>query len=265
MPIARGAAARARPVAARKPPQKESAMTAPPSRPGRLGKTSPTLVAALVLGLALVLPTVLSFAATALPDGQASRAAEPAPGAATARVAELEDALARRTEALALAEASAERYRALYEEAAPAPVRRIVAEAMARIQEGLSPQRIAFVVSQAGEARACGPAVTRHLPAGARGLARVDDLVSVAVERTAADEDPGAPVTATFAALGADPRTVTGPLPLSHALVARGMEYRFLLSAGAGGGLALAADACEHPGPPEPELDGEPQADARAP
>ncbi|WP_207476672.1 hypothetical protein [Arenibaculum pallidiluteum] len=179
-----------------------------------------------------------------------------------ARTAELQADLAEKTAELEAATTSAERFRQLYEDAAPPPVQTILTEALARIHEGLSPQRIAFVVSQAGEPRACTATILRRVAArtahhdGPGTRARVDELVTLTVSGTggeggrAAWFDPEREVTVDFSVLGGDPAPVTGRLPLEHAFVLKGREYRLMLSPGARGYVDIAADRCDHPSPP---------------
>lgn len=106
-----------------------------------------------------------------------------------ARLSESEQAQLTRSQELEtlLTEArqTAEDYRLRYEEVAPEEVQEVLAEVRAKMSEGLSSERLAFVVSQAHPPRECSDTETRRFIAktenynGANTWVRFDDTVTV--------------------------------------------------------------------------------------
>jgi len=158
----------------------------------------------------------------------------------------------------AKAQEKAADYRRRYEELAPEAMREIIAAAKARLEEGMSAQRLAFVVSQAQEPRNCSDTETRRFIAqtpnydGANTWVRFNGAVTVTALGEGANNgveqwfDPEKPVTATFTPLGGEPQKVRGRLPLEHALVFKGKEYRFNLAPGARSFIEVTADWCDY-------------------
>lgn len=179
-----------------------------------------------------------------------------------ARLSESEQAQLTRSQELEtlLTEArqTAEDYRLRYEEVAPEEVQEVLAEVRAKMSEGLSSERLAFVVSQAHPPRECSDTETRRFIAktenynGANTWVRFDDTVTVSGTGKAANGgreqwfDPAEPVTMTFTPLGEDTQTVQGELPLQHSMVFKGKEYRFTVVPGSRGFIEVTADWCEY-------------------
>lgn len=162
--------------------------------------------------------------------------------------------------ALTTAKERAEDYRQRYEAVAPEDVRAIIAQAKAKMEEGLSAERLAFVISQAQEPRDCSPADTRRFIArtenydGANTWVRFDNIITVTGRGAAARGgtaewfDPAQPVTVTFSPLGGKAQEVSGRLPLQHAMIFKGREYRFTVAPGQRGFMEVTADWCEYTG-----------------
>ncbi|MGC2856948.1 hypothetical protein ACM64Y_15860 [Novispirillum sp. DQ9] len=156
----------------------------------------------------------------------------------------------------AAAEARAEEFRQRYEDVAPEAVRAIITQARAKIDAGLSPDRLAFVISQAEEPRSCTPAETRRFIAktqnydGANTWVRFNDVLTISAAGQAASDgraewfDPGADVTMTFSPLGGKAQEISGKLPLQHAMVFKGREYRFTATPGQRGFIEVTGDWC---------------------
>ncbi|EKV27572.1 hypothetical protein C882_1418 [Caenispirillum salinarum AK4] len=153
---------------------------------------------------------------------------------------------------------TAEDYRLRYEEVAPAAVQEVLSEVREKMNEGLSADRLAFVVSQAHPPRECSDTETRRFIAktenydGANTWVRFDDAITVSGTGAAANEgreqwfDPAEPVTMTFTPLGEDAQTVQGELPLQHSMVFKGKEYRFTAAPGSRGFIEVTADWCDY-------------------
>lgn len=160
--------------------------------------------------------------------------------------------------ALAGAEQVAEDYRTRYEEVAPEAVRNVLEQVRQKMESGLSPERLAFVVSQAHPPRNCTEAESRRFLAktenydGANTWVRFNDLITVTAMGTAANDgreqwyDPAEPVTVTFSALGDRAEEVSGQLPIEHSMVFKGKEYRFTAAPGARGFVEVTADWCDY-------------------
>lgn len=168
-----------------------------------------------------------------------------------ARIGELESGLT-------AAEQVAADYRARYEEVAPEEVRGVLEQVHAKIEAGLSPDRLAFVVSQAQPPRNCTDAENRRFLAktenfdGANTWVRFNDLITVTATGAAANDgreqwyDPAKPVTVTFSPLGEREEQVTGQLPIQHSMVFKNKEYRFTAAPGARGFVEVTADWCDY-------------------
>lgn len=179
--------------------------------------------------------------------------------------AQRQDELARLQVTQAAAEEKAEEFRQRYEDVAPEGVRAIIAQARTKLDEGLSPDRLAFVISQAEEPRRCSPAETRRFIArtenydGANTWVRFNDVLTVTGAGKAASDgraewfNPENDVTLTFSPLGGKAQDISGRLPLQHAMVFKGREYRFTASPGPRGFIEVTADWCAYPAAGEAE------------
>lgn len=159
---------------------------------------------------------------------------------------------------LTAAEQLAADYRTRYETVAPEQVRGVLEQVQQKMQAGLSPERLAFVVSQAQPPRNCTDAENRRFLAktenydGANTWVRFNDLITVTASGSAANDgreqwyDPAKPVTVTFSPLGNREEQISGPLPLEHSMIFKGKEYRFTAAPGARGFIEVTADWCDY-------------------
>lgn len=159
---------------------------------------------------------------------------------------------------LAMARDEADTFRVRYEELAPDEMQAIITRAQAKLSDGLAPGRLIFAIDQAREPRDCSPAENRRFIArtdnydGANTTVRFNDLVTVGGTGVAAEEgraqwfDPVQDVTMTFTPLGGNTQEVSGQLPVQHAMVFKGMEYRFTAAPGPQGFIEVTADWCPY-------------------
>ncbi len=135
----------------------------------------------------------------------------------------------------------------------------------ARLADGVSPDRLEFMISSATQTPACdGRPVTKRfivrtpLSRGANdAVGFADRTISVsATGAPATDEggapeawfDPGRPVVLSFVGLGGKTVTVDGLLPLHKSLLHNGSEYRFTAAIGERRGFVdVTADRCDVP------------------
>jgi hypothetical protein len=168
------------------------------------------------------------------------------------------------------AEAAIARYAQLVQEqrrqAPSAELERLSKLAGDRLRAGVSGDRLAFVLANAVLASSCGAAIdTRrllvHTPASkAPGttVAFFDNRVLIAAEGASARTgdgilqarfDSSQPVSLRFSGIDGASGTAGGVLPLSHALVADGQEFRFLVrpSERQPDALEITAQRCSFP------------------
>jgi hypothetical protein len=176
-----------------------------------------------------------------------------------ARVAEVEAA---RQAALTREAATEARYR---REVPTGPARDLFLLMQDRMAKGMTPERLAFVISNTTEGKACD-----NRPVTKRFIARTPQVrgsndwvgfegstVTVTAEAEPATNDQGAPfswfdpakpVRVIFTQLGGAKSEVEGVLPLHHALVRGANEFRFAITAGeARGFIQVTADRCDYP------------------
>lgn len=173
----------------------------------------------------------------------------------------LEAEAARMTEALGAARAEAADYRDRYRAVVPSPqMRELVDMVRAKLDDGLSAQRLALYIRAARAPRDCSPTETKRFLVrtpiydGANTWVRFQDLVTVTASgesAVAADGrphawfDPEQPVTVSFQVLGGgEAEQITGRLPLHHSVVVKDREFRFSIAPGKRGFLEVAGDAC---------------------
>ena len=137
---------------------------------------------------------------------------------------------------------------------------------MARTREGVSEERIRFLLRTASEPEACDedPQTKRFVvqtpyTSGANdSVGFGDGLLTVTANGEPATNasgnaeawyDKDKPVTLTVTTVGGgDTSSAEGPLPLQHAMVASGREYRFTARAGENRGfLNVTVVSCEYP------------------
>ena len=143
------------------------------------------------------------------------------------------------------------------------PLLELTRLAASRLQEGVSPERLAFFLREAGEPRDCRSLDRKRfiLPTPAyqgtdTSVSYEDGRISVtglgenAVTANGGIQgwfDPARPVTITFTLIGGDTASVEGVLPLYKSVVLDGQEYRFALSAGRRSFVNVSTDRCSFP------------------
>lgn len=142
--------------------------------------------------------------------------------------------------------------------------RRLLALATAKLSEGISRERLAFVIGAVENERKCdGEPVTKRfivqtpLHDGANssvgfsnGAVTVTGTGESAVNPSGAPEawyDPAASVSMRFTHIGGKSVEVAGALPLQKSLVAGGVEYRFVVAEGPQGFALVSSDRCDYP------------------
>lgn len=142
--------------------------------------------------------------------------------------------------------------------------RRLLALATAKLAEGISRERLAFVIGAVENVRKCDdePVTKRFivqtpLHDGANSsVGFSNSAVTVtgtgvsAKTPTGAPQawyDPAEPVAMRFTHIGGKSVEVTGKLPLQKSLVAGGTEYRFAVSEGPQGFALVSSDRCDYP------------------
>ncbi len=136
-----------------------------------------------------------------------------------------------------------------------------------RLQAGLSVERIAFLLKQSAPEPACDPEpVSKRLILPtllydgantlvqfAGGRVTVTGRGEAALSARGLPEawfDPARPVTLRFTAIGGETVEVAGKLPLDHAMVLGGDEYRFNARAGERSFVIVTALRCDFPSAP---------------
>ncbi len=134
-----------------------------------------------------------------------------------------------------------------------------------QLDAGAKGDRLRFLIAAASRVEKCdGAPVTKRflartpLYAGPASAVRfADDALTVSARGTAAKDaqgrtlawyDPSQPVDLEIARLGEEPVKVTGTLPIQHAVLANGSEYRFSFVPGESRGFVSATvDRCRFP------------------
>lgn len=134
----------------------------------------------------------------------------------------------------------------------------------AKREEGVSEERLTFLIEAARKVESCdeGAATKRFivrtpLSKGANdSVAFGDGLLTVTASGPSARDangnpeawfDPDKEITLTVTSLGGEEQTASGLLPLHHAMVAGGREYRFTARAGGRGFLEVTGSSCAFP------------------
>ncbi|NQW10978.1 MAG: hypothetical protein HQ481_14005 [Alphaproteobacteria bacterium] len=132
-----------------------------------------------------------------------------------------------------------------------------------RLEAGIDPERLAFLIQSAENLRDCEPVETKRFLIKTPIYEGANTSVSfareaVAVTGTGQSEttaeglpqawyDPRMPVTITLTRIDGETREVTGVLPLQQSIVHEGVEHHFLLRPGARGFVQVAAERCAYP------------------
>ena len=143
------------------------------------------------------------------------------------------------------------------------PMRTLVDEVRQQLSEGMSPERMAFVIRSARPPRNCTDPTTKRFvvstPAfkGPNSTIRIGEgAVNIAANGISAKNrdgqpeswfDPAQPVNLTFTLGDGEVQKKDGKLPLQHSVVASGREYRFTLEEGEKSFIKVTFDSCEYP------------------
>lgn len=139
-----------------------------------------------------------------------------------------------------------QRYRAEVPEGEPAELLALVRN---RLDQGIEPERLAFVIRKASADRSCdaGPVTKRFivqtpLSSGAgASVSFADGRITVSAQGQSATNaqgqpeawyDPAQPLDITFARLGGESESVEGQLPVHYSVVIGESEHRFTLTEG---------------------------------
>ena len=143
------------------------------------------------------------------------------------------------------------------------PTRDLLDLVRKQIADGMSPERMAFVIRSARPPRNCtDPASKRFMiktpaytgPDSAASFGEGAVLISGigASSRNQKGEpqawfDASQPVTLTFKSVDGKPETKTTVLPLQYSMIAKNREYRFTLSEGEKSFVKVTFDSCDYP------------------
>ena len=147
---------------------------------------------------------------------------------------------------------------------APTEARGLLDAVRSRLDAGVEESRLAFVIGAARNERECAEApLTRRFivqnpvyDGPNDSVSFAENTITVTAEgRSATDEagnpeawfDPVHPITLTFTEIGGEGADVKGILPLHHALVRGGTEYRFTVVPGDRAFVEVTAEACAYP------------------
>ncbi|MCR6629260.1 MAG: hypothetical protein NVV74_03950 [Magnetospirillum sp.] len=148
-----------------------------------------------------------------------------------------------------------------YAQVAPSEeMKDLTAALRAKLDGGLDAKRLAFVIANAERPKHCGGETTKRFMVktarfdGASTWVRFSDLITVSADGVGAGDgseqafDPEKPVTVHFTPIGGKEVQVAGKLPLQHAMVVKGGEYRFTIAPGAKGFVEVTGDRCDYRG-----------------
>ena len=141
--------------------------------------------------------------------------------------------------------------------------RRMLELATERLQAGVSPDRLAFLIKSADDPRDCEPVESKRflvrtpLYDGKNTVVSfADDAIVVSGSGESAKTadglpqawfDPQLPVSVEIKRIDGEVRQVAGVLPLNGSIVQGGTEHRFQMRAGATGFIQIAAEKCAYP------------------
>lgn len=132
-----------------------------------------------------------------------------------------------------------------------------------RLDAGISPERLSFIIDQASPPKNCSAATAKRFvvktpvysgPHGTvafgNGAITVTSEGKSAIGSTGSPEawyDPGKSVTVKFIELGGKETVKEGLLPIQHAMVVGNKEYRFTVAAGERSFITVTSDSCDYP------------------
>lgn len=143
------------------------------------------------------------------------------------------------------------------------PMRDLVEILRKQLEDGMSPDRLSFVIRSARPPRNCSDPASKRFMVRTPAYSGPDSFATVgegavlisgigASSRNKDGQpeawyDPSQPVTITFKAPGAELEKKVGNLPFQHSLVAGGREFRFTLSEGERSFIKVTYDSCDYP------------------
>lgn len=132
-----------------------------------------------------------------------------------------------------------------------------------RLDAGIRPERLSFIINQASPPKNCTPAQAKRFvvktpvyggPHGTvafgNGAITVTGEGKSAISSSGSPEawyDPGKPVTIKFIELGGKETVKEGLLPIQHSMVVGNKEYRFTVAAGERSFISVTSDSCDYP------------------
>jgi cell division protein FtsB len=187
--------------------------------------------------------------------------------AANAEIARLTESDAQAREHIAKLEAERDEHKARaddlaarYAQAVPSEDMKELTQALrAKLDSGLDAKRLGFVIANAERPKRCGAETTKRFMVktakfggDANTWVRFADLITITADGTGSGAeqafDPEKPVTVHFTPIGGKDVEVQGKLPLQHAMVVKGGEYRFTITPGAKGFVEVTGDRCDYRG-----------------
>ncbi len=178
--------------------------------------------------------------------------------------AELQQNLLSLQQAIANARLRAERAEQRYSEEVPTgALQEIVALATQRLADGVSAERLKFVIGHASRTRNCKPAENKRFlvqtplfQGSNTSVAFMDGTITVTGSGQSASSSDGRveawfdskkPVTIRFTVIGGRQSVAEGPLPLHHSIVMNDTEHRFTIVEGNRGFVSITNDSCSYP------------------
>lgn len=158
-----------------------------------------------------------------------------------------------------------EQLKSQYEKDLPqdGPMRDIVEMVKKQIDDGMAPDRLAFVIRSARPPRNCSDPASKRFMIKTPAYKGSDSVVSVGegavvvsgvgassksrVGQVESWFDPTQEVQVTFKTSTGEAETKSGVLPLQHSVIAGGKEYRFTLTEGEKSFVKVTFDSCDYP------------------
>lgn len=152
-----------------------------------------------------------------------------------------------------------------YDQELPAegPTRELVKLLRKQLDDGMSPERLSFVIRSARPPRNCSDPLTKRFMVKTPAYSGPDSAATigegaVSVSGIGASSrnkngqleawyDPTQAVTVAFKTAAGDLERKKGTLPIQHSLIAAGREYRFTLSEGEKSFIKVTYDSCDYP------------------
>ncbi len=143
------------------------------------------------------------------------------------------------------------------------PTREIFEMVRKQIDDGMAPERLAFVIRSARPPRNCsdptskrfvvrtpaykGPSSTVSVGEGAVIVSGFGESTRGRDGQTEAWYDPTQQVTVTFKSADGGTEQKSGTLPFQHSVIASGREYRFTMTEGEKSFVKVTFDSCDYP------------------